>query len=534
MCPMQGIAHKQYNSTVPLYPLPEGGLKVKKKIVLIIILLLLVQSITAHGSPIDYPGVKDEYRYKEMLFITGEPVEMSGTVRITERQSKGYTTVNSTYNLENTALGIKLKRTVGLKTFEDVREDIGQTVGTTTLDKYSETITTPDGKYTLKDYILNGSRITHNKPIADFFSGNWQGEKVYEVNLANRNKGQAVIDTVGQEIGYDHYWGSITTSQVKGYIDLWLDMQIDDRENPERVHWDGDFSYTLSTTTNKSISYIRNEPTQISFGGGYMLTEEQENLMEYSYDLPRFDRDGIPHRRNRERGNDGFVLKTVPIYKRLLIPELKDINGHWAQGEIETLYSLGVFSHTSAYFGPGLPMLRSDFARAIAEAAGLLKDEGSQTGQPTQPQRPQPNRQNNGDTGEDVFSDVAQGHPDYEYIIEVEKRGIIQGMGLGKFVPDGVLTRAQAITIMIRALGFENMAPSPGFRTRFADDRDIPGWAMDSVYAAGEISLVQGDNFGNLNPNEVLSRAEAAVFLYRFIRYLQTDIKRDYRDRILY
>lgn len=31
-----------------------------------------------------------------------------------------------------------------------------------------------------------------------------------------------------------------------------------------------------------------------------------------------------------------------------------------------------------------------------------------------------------------------------------------------------------------------------------------------------------------------MSRAEAAAFLYRFIRYLQSDIKRDYRDRILY
>jgi len=54
------------------------------------------------------------------------------------------------------------------------------------------------------------------------------------------------------------------------------------------------------------------------------------------------------------------------------------------------------------------------------------------------------------------------------------------------------------------------------------------------VYAAVEIGLVSGDAYGNLNPNEVLSRAEAAVLMYRFIRYLQSDIKRDYRDRILY
>ena len=179
-------------------------------------------------------------------------------------------------------------------------------------------------------------------------------------------------------------------------------------------------------------------------------------------------------------------------------------------------------------------MLRSDFARAIAEVAGLLPKEDTKAR--TNAQRPQSGGQagNGFAAAERTFSDVSQSHPDYDYIMEVEKRGIIQGVGPGRFAPDGVLTRAQAITIMIRALGFENMAPSPGFRTGFADDHQIPGWAMDSVYAAREIGLVNGDAYGNLNPNEVLSRAEAAAFLYRFIRYLQSDIKRDYRDRILY
>lgn len=515
----------------------------KRKIMLTVIALLLTQALAAYGAPLDFPGISNEYQYKEVLFITGEPVEVSGTVKVTERESKGYTTTSSTYSLENTGLGIKLKRTVSVKTSHDLREDIGQTVSSTTLDKFSENITTHDAKYKLKEYILNGSRITHNKPIADFFSGNWQGKKVYSVD---KDGGRVIIDTVGQDIGYSHYWGSVTTSRVEGYVDARMDILVEgddemEEDEEESVRWDGDFSYTVSSTTNKYMSYIRNAPSQISFGGGYMLTEEQENLIEYSYDLPEIASDGIPHRRNRERGGDSFVLKTVPKYQRLLIPELKDIGGHWAQSEIEALYSLGVFPHTSAYFGPGLPMLRSDFARAITEAAGLKPEEGTQTGRPTQNgrqplmQTPQ-QLQQQGSSGNaaGAFSDVSQNHPDYYYIMEVEKRGIIQGVGPGKFEPDGVLTRAQAITIMIRALGFENMAPSPGFRTRFVDDHKIPDWAMDSIYAAGEIGLVSGDSYGNLNPNEVLSRAEAAVFLYRFIRYLQNDIKRDYRDRILY
>ncbi len=486
-----------------------------------IIVLLLTQAAAAYAAPLDYPGVMDEYLYKEVVFVTGEPIEVSGTIDITERNGRGYLTTTYKYALDNAEMGIKLKRTITLRTQLDVRDDLNQTVNSTVMNKFSETITAPDARYELDEYILNGSRITHNKPIADFFSGNWQGKKVYSVN---RNEGQIIIETVGQDIGYDHYWGSVTTSQVDGYIDTRMDI-TDEDDDTESIEWDGDFSYTISSTTNKYMTYIKNQPTQISFHGGYMLTEEKENLIEYSYDLPDFNRDGIPHRRNRERGSDSLVLKTVPKYQRLLIPELKDIGGHWAQSEIEALYSLGVFPHTSAYFGPGLPMLRSDFARAITEAVGLLKEE-TQTNGFSQPQQNEPESM--------IFVDVSQSHPDYDYIMEVEKRGIIQGMGPGQFVPDGVLTRAQAITIMIRAMGFENMAPNPGFRTGFVDDYEIPDWAMDSIYAATEIGLVAGDAYGNLNPNEVLSRAEAAVFLYRFIRYLQSDIKRDYRDRILY
>lgn len=503
----------------------------KKTLVFTIIMLLLTQAV-GYASPADFPGVMDEYQYREVLFITGEPVEVSGTVKVTEREGRGYTTTSSTYNLENAGLGIKLKRTISIRTELDVREDINQTVGSVSLDRFSETVTTPDARYKLEEYILNGSRITHNKPIADFFSGNWQGKKIYSIDNGD---GRVTIDTVGQDIGYHHHWGSVTTSRVEGFIDCRLDL-TDDEGDIVSSGWDGDFSYTTSSVTDKYMTYIRNQPTQISFHGGYMLTEEQENLIEYSYDLPEFASDRVPHRKNRERGGDSFVLKTVPKYHRLLIPELRDIGGHWAQGEIEALYSLGVFEHTSAYFGPSLPMLRSDFARAVIEAAGISPQPQQQQGRQPQQFQPQqaglPGQQ--ADTGNETFSDVGTNHPYYDYIMEVEKRGIIQGMSRDRFEPDGVLTRAQAVTIMIRALGFENMAPSPGFRTGFADDHEIPGWAMDSVYAAGEIGLVTGDSYGNLNPNEVLTRAEAAAILYRFIRYLQSDIRRDYRDRILY
>lgn len=489
----------------------------KKGIVLTIIVLLLTNTAAAYAAaPFDQPGISDETFYHELVFLTGEPVVVAGSLKVSESARKDYITTRYSYDLENSEKGVKLKRSITLKTRIDVKDDIKQTVSTITLDRFSETITTQEAKYKLEDYILSGSRITHNKPVADFFSGNWQGRKIYSIN---GDEGQVIVETIGQEIGYSHHWGSVTTRQVDGFIDV--KRSVTDEDGDEiSGNWDGEFSYSTSSTINKYISYIKNQPSQISFRGGYLLTEEEENLIDYSYDLPDFDKDGLPDNRDRERGSDSLVLKTVPRYERLLIPELKDIGGHWAENDIKILYSLGVFPNTSQYFGPRLPMLRSDFARAIVEATRLIIDEEEDSRNKQPPVN--------------VFSDVDDLHPDYKYILEVEKRGIIKGVGPGQFVPDGKLTRAQAITIIMRSLGFDNMAPNPGYSTGFADDDEIPYWAKDSIYAAREIGLVYGDSYGYLHPNEVMTRAEAAAFLYRFIRYLQNDIKKDYRDRILY
>jgi hypothetical protein len=132
-----------------------------------------------------------------------------------------------------------------------------------------------------------------------------------------------------------------------------------------------------------------------------------------------------------------------------------------------------------------------------------------------------------------LFKDVPPEHRDFKYIQLVGKKGVMAGVEPARFGPDGNLTRAQALTIIIRALGLEGLAPNPPFNTNFTDDADIPGWAKPSVYVASEIGLVNGDSLGRVLPNQVMTRAEAAAFLNRFITFLQYDIKREYIDRIL-
>jgi hypothetical protein len=88
------------------------------------------------------------------------------------------------------------------------------------------------------------------------------------------------------------------------------------------------------------------------------------------------------------------------------------------------------------------------------------------------------------------------------------------------------LTLAEAVTVFIRALGLETMAPKFGAVTTFRDNDDIPAYAKNAVRVAEQIGLVRGDEKGYLNPNSKLTNARAAALLNRFIDYMRDGIRK--------
>lgn len=485
---------------------------------LTIAFILIMFSNTALALVPGYEGgISNEYQYREIIFITGRPVEVWGELKISESRRRDKITTRYSYTLENPQEDVKVSRSFTFSTRLEKKEDIGQTVATTVMDRASETISIAGDKYKLEDYIFNKSTVTHNKPVADFYSGNWESKKVYTIN---RNEGTVIVRSMGEVVGYKNYWSSTETQQV--YSTISYERTVEDGEEASTLSWEGEVSCNVSVKDSREISYVENQPVQISFRGSYLQTGSRESVALYQYDLPRFGENGALEEGNRNKGSRALVLETVPTQKRLLIPELLDVAGHWAEDDIKKLYSLEILDAGSRYFGPGLPMLRKDFAKAVTRIAGLLEEEQEEEGE------------EEGQTASPVFEDVPEDSTDYKYIKEVYDRGIIMGTAPRQFSPYGKLTRVQAITIIIRSLGFESLAPTPGYSTGFVDDDQIPYWARDAVYAAKEIGLVRGDTYGYLHPNEVMTRAEAAAFLSRFMRYLQRDIAKDYRERILH
>lgn len=462
-------------------------------------------------------GVNNEYEYEEVVFITGEPIRLKGEIKVSEREKDNKKSISYTFKLENKDLEAKLDRKINLDINLDKRDDKGQTIAQTSISKYSETLKIGKDKYELEDFQFSKSDVIDNRPAADFYNGNIKGRKYYKVN---KDQGEVVVDITGADVGYKNFWGNSET-QILDYIITSTRKESDDSD--ESNSWEGTVKVSVSDSTTKTLKYSDNEVNFSSFNGGHMRITNQEMVSSYEYNLPKI-KDGKVQKDKREKGTIKLSKKMVPKIERLIIPKFRDLGGHWAQEYIEKLYSLDVFDENGDFFSPDIPMSRIEFTKAVIRACDIRTSIDD-----VKPKR----RKRNEPEEKPVFKDLDTKDKDYKYVKSGYEKGIINGQN-DLFKPNDSLTRAQAITILIRALGFENKAPNPGYYTNFSDDRDIPYWAKDSIYMAREIGLVYGDKANRINPNKVMSRAEASAMLVRFLEFLQRDLQRDYRENIMY
>lgn len=118
---------------------------------------------------------------------------------------------------------------------------------------------------------------------------------------------------------------------------------------------------------------------------------------------------------------------------------------------------------------------------------------------------------------EQMFKDVKE---DAWYAASVQaavKAGFVSGISLDLFAPNAPITRAEMTVLVARAL---DMNKDTNLNAQFADSKDIPIWAMPSVAALNEAGLVQGKGNNMFHPRSNATRAEAAQFILIIINHL--------------
>ena len=117
----------------------------------------------------------------------------------------------------------------------------------------------------------------------------------------------------------------------------------------------------------------------------------------------------------------------------------------------------------------------------------------------------------NGNPQTGVFVDVATGSY-YENAVDwAVGNGITQGTDATHFSPDGICTRAQAVTFLWRAAG------SPKLKTRTMPFTDVPAgsYYYDAVLWAVENGIAKGTSDTTFSPNMTCTRAQIVAFLWR-------------------
>lgn len=480
-----------------------------------------VLAVTAAASPagaaVRLPdGIYNETVYEEVVLLTGEPIVVSGTRQENVSNGRNGQTVRLTFKLASDDNAVKVTRSITYAVETEQRPD-GQETRTVSVTRFSETVTTPAGQYRLDDYQYHRSDVTDRRPAMAYTAGNWTERRQYSVG---KSEGTVTIEGTGEVYGYLNEWGE--TETLLGEVLLTAAGEND---------WQGQASFVTTATRTKDLIYIKSDPLIISFSGGHLLRSQEQQTLHMTATLPVFDSDGTPRQGAFRTTTVDRALETVPTQERLPVADKRDLPGHWSEPYMSRLFAVRALTPGGQYAGPNLPMQRVEFARAITILAGLEPAEVVE--ETTFRGRPAPIRRAPGGPVEEPpppFNDVDPSSPDYRFIKAAADNGII--MGGGNFYPFATLTRAQAVTMLIRALGLEGRAPAAGYVNPYHDHADIPYWARDAVAVATQFRLVQGDSFGYFNPNQAMTRAEASAMLSRFLDFLREDVRLDYRERL--
>ncbi|WP_394235043.1 S8 family serine peptidase [Niallia oryzisoli] len=165
-----------------------------------------------------------------------------------------------------------------------------------------------------------------------------------------------------------------------------------------------------------------------------------------------------------------------------------DIQGHWAEKEINYLYDENLIGgYPDGTFGPNGSIRRSEAAAIIARQLDLPLMTSS-------------------------FTDVPENHWASNYIGAAANAQIINGMTANSFNPDGNLTREQMAAILVRAHELKGSG-----QITFTDvNKDQ--WSYSYIETLVANNVTNGYENGTLfKPTNNITRAEFATMLYRVI-----------------
>ncbi|WP_313639236.1 S-layer homology domain-containing protein, partial [Paenibacillus sp.] len=163
-------------------------------------------------------------------------------------------------------------------------------------------------------------------------------------------------------------------------------------------------------------------------------------------------------------------------------PVPKDIQGHWAQGQLQEWLDRGYLGgYPDGTVKPNKAITRGEYVTLINRLFGFTQKATVS------------------------FKDMKSTNWNYSEVAKAVKAGYIGGYEDNTFRPNNPLTRQEAAVITAKLLKLNTNTTS----NKFKDNAQIAAWAKGAVAAAADKKIINGYPDGTFGPKRSLTRAEA-------------------------
>ncbi len=180
----------------------------------------------------------------------------------------------------------------------------------------------------------------------------------------------------------------------------------------------------------------------------------------------------------------------------------KDAKKHWSKNYVNSVGSRLIDDGVgNSNFAPNRAITRAELASMIVKALGLK-----------------------GTNFEEKFKDVKTSDPSYYYIYTVYEYGIMGGYSNGNFGPEDLVTREQAMRILVKAMdvaGVDVKVSKTDIEkqlVQFKDSSKISSGARKAAAICVKNGIFAGNKQGSLNPKGNLTRGESATVIIKLLK----------------
>ncbi|XOJ02336.1 S-layer homology domain-containing protein [Paenibacillus polymyxa] len=212
----------------------------------------------------------------------------------------------------------------------------------------------------------------------------------------------------------------------------------------------------------------------------------------------------VPTKVIKGNGQDSAIINSLTNSTYALIyhpATFSDVTSHWSRDDVQDLASRLIVQGTGEnVFAPDRSITRAEFTAVLLRGLGLHAPRSTEAAS---------------------FTDVKTGSWYEDEVQTAVSYGLISGYADDSFRPNSEISRAEALTIVSRAMKLVGLAQADASETTsllstYSDSAKVQAWAAEPVASAIKQELVQGAD-GKLMSDADISRAQSAAIVKRLL-----------------